>query len=70
MISSTERRLAMASAIVATMAVAIVPAATFAVSGETGFIVDGKNLTAAVINPTTPVTGTIDASIGGVGSTV
>ena len=54
--------LASASAIVATMAVAAVPAATMAASicTPTGFIRDGINLTAAQIGGT--VTGTLDAT--------
>jgi hypothetical protein len=63
MISSTKRRLvslASASAIVATMSVATTPAATFAADGDT-VVVKGTTLRAMYINPTAPVTGTINA---------
>jgi parallel beta-helix repeat protein len=64
MISTTKRRLASlatASAIVATVALAAAPTAAFAHdSGETGLIVDGKNLTAKQIGGA--VTGEIDAT--------
>jgi hypothetical protein len=64
--TSSKRRLASlatGSALIATMAVASLPGATLAAeSGPTGFIDrDGTVLTAKIINPTSPVTGTIKA---------
>lgn len=52
-----------ASALVATMAVASLPAVTSATNcTQTGLFRDGTNLTAALFNPTTTVTGTLDAT--------
>jgi hypothetical protein len=67
MISITKGRLAglaSASALVATIAVASVPGATLAADADhlTGFKDrDGTTLTAKIVNPTAPVTGTITA---------
>jgi hypothetical protein len=62
-LSTTKRRLAglaSASAVIATMAVATAPAAAMAVSPT--ILVNGEQLTAKIVNPTAPVTGTIDAT--------
>ncbi len=60
----TKRRLASlasASVMIATLAVAAAPAATFAAAGDT-VVVKGVTLTVMHLNPTAPVTGTINAS--------
>ena len=69
MISSTKRRLASlatASAIVATMAVAVVPGATLPATGDTVYV-KGVPLTVMHLNPTAPITGDIDASAFDIG---
>jgi len=62
-ISITRRRLAglaSISGVIATMAVAALPASTLAASDTVS--VRGVALTAKIVNPTTPVTGNIDAT--------
>jgi hypothetical protein len=53
----------MAAAVIAAFGVAFLPGAAIAAScTTTNFVRDGFNLTAAVVNPAGPVTGTVDAT--------